>query len=124
MIAAYARWWWAEVRGWATSLGYMIRPYDMLADRRRWFWQPRTPCGSSLWRTWNELPYKHELVWRRPTIVRVTAADPHWRFVLNRYPGVVIGVAVYLGRWRLSLLWARPGRVIYTETGVGRDVSR
>lgn len=25
---------------------YWVRPYDMLADRRRWFWQPRTPCGG------------------------------------------------------------------------------
>jgi hypothetical protein len=25
-------------------IGYTIRPYDMLADHRRWFWQPRTRC--------------------------------------------------------------------------------
>lgn len=25
-------------------ISYRVRPYDMLADRRRWFWQPRTPC--------------------------------------------------------------------------------
>jgi hypothetical protein len=25
--------------------GYVVRPYDMLADRRRWFWQPRQRCG-------------------------------------------------------------------------------
>lgn len=24
---------------------YWIRPFDMLADRRRWAWQPRQPCG-------------------------------------------------------------------------------
>lgn len=30
---------------WALGrLGYMVRPYDMLADKRRWFWQPRQPC--------------------------------------------------------------------------------
>lgn len=34
-----ACWWW---------LAYVVRPYDMLADRRRWFWQPRTPCGREL----------------------------------------------------------------------------
>lgn len=26
---------------------YVVRPYDMIADKRRWFWQPRTPCGWS-----------------------------------------------------------------------------
>lgn len=26
-------------------VGYVIRPYDVIADRRRWVWQPRTPCG-------------------------------------------------------------------------------
>lgn len=31
------------------ALSYWIRPYDMLADRRRWRWQPRTPCGSEAW---------------------------------------------------------------------------
>ncbi|HEY6117143.1 MAG TPA: hypothetical protein VI172_14420 [Candidatus Dormibacteraeota bacterium] len=25
--------------------GYVVRPYDMLADRRRWFWQPQQRCG-------------------------------------------------------------------------------
>lgn len=34
-----ASWWW--------SASYAIRPYDMLADRRRWFWQPPTPCQFS-----------------------------------------------------------------------------
>lgn len=28
-------------------VGYIVRPYDMLADRRRWFWQPREPCQWS-----------------------------------------------------------------------------
>ncbi len=26
-------------------VAYVIRPYDMLADRRRWFWQARQKCG-------------------------------------------------------------------------------
>jgi hypothetical protein len=30
---------WAVVR-----VGYWIRPYDMLADARRWFWQRRSCC--------------------------------------------------------------------------------
>lgn len=33
---------------WAIErLGYVVRPYDMLADRRRWFWQRATPCRWS-----------------------------------------------------------------------------
>lgn len=41
------RWLIAEVRHFATSVGYVIRPYDMLADRRRWWFQPRQRCGWS-----------------------------------------------------------------------------
>lgn len=26
-------------------IGYIVRPYDMLADARRWCWQPRQQCG-------------------------------------------------------------------------------
>lgn len=26
------------------QVSYWIRPYDMLADRRRWFWQPAQQC--------------------------------------------------------------------------------
>ena len=36
---------WVEVRWSAECFGYWIRPYDMLADARRWFWQPRQRCG-------------------------------------------------------------------------------
>lgn len=36
---------WAELRWLTECAGYRVRPYDMIADRRRWFWQPRTPCG-------------------------------------------------------------------------------
>ena len=41
------RWLWSWPRqawGWAS---YAVRPYDMIADRRRWVWQPRTRCGFS-----------------------------------------------------------------------------
>lgn len=31
----------------AQSVGYWIRPYDMLADRRRWRWQKPQRCGFS-----------------------------------------------------------------------------
>jgi hypothetical protein len=27
-----------------TRIGYVIRPYDMLADHRRWCWQARKRC--------------------------------------------------------------------------------
>lgn len=36
------------VRAYAVWLGYIIRPYDMLADRRRWFWQKPQRCGGLL----------------------------------------------------------------------------
>lgn len=41
------RWIVASIATWAENLGYLVRPYDMLADRRRWFWQPRQPCARS-----------------------------------------------------------------------------
>ncbi len=47
------RWLVAEVRWALIRIGYWIRPYDMLLDRRRWAWQPRTRCqfrGGTPWR--------------------------------------------------------------------------
>lgn len=41
------RYWLACVRWAIQRVGYWIRPYDTIADRRRWCWQPRTPCGWS-----------------------------------------------------------------------------
>lgn len=41
---------WARVR-----LGYWVRPYDMIADRRYWRWQPATRCQFCGGRPW-ELP--------------------------------------------------------------------
>lgn len=38
---------WYEVKSWWWWLSYEIRPYDMLADSRRWFWQPRKRCQWS-----------------------------------------------------------------------------
>lgn len=38
---------WAEVRHATESVGYWLRPFDMLADRRRWFWQERQRCQWS-----------------------------------------------------------------------------
>lgn len=40
MTRAYLGWMFGRI-------GYLIRPYDMIADRRRWFWQPREPCQWS-----------------------------------------------------------------------------
>lgn len=30
---------------WPGRLSYRLRPYDMLADGRRWAWQKRQRCG-------------------------------------------------------------------------------
>lgn len=35
----------ARVRHALVMAGYWVRPFDMLADRRRWRWQRPTPCG-------------------------------------------------------------------------------
>jgi hypothetical protein len=56
--------------------------------------------------------YRHAFEWRRPALRRVTGADRITGVRLNRYPGVVIGVAAYLRGHGLSLLWGRPGRTI------------
>lgn len=34
-----------EARWAATRLGYVVRPYDPLADARRWWWRRAQPCG-------------------------------------------------------------------------------
>ena len=38
-LVAYVRFAVAYVRWLVESVGYTIRPYDMLADRRRWRWR-------------------------------------------------------------------------------------
>jgi hypothetical protein len=45
MIRHVTRRAWIEVEHAAVTLGYWLRPYDMLADARRWFWQPQQRCG-------------------------------------------------------------------------------
>jgi hypothetical protein len=45
MIRRLARRAWVELEHAAVTVGYWLRPYDMLADARRWFWQPRHRCG-------------------------------------------------------------------------------
>lgn len=59
-------------------------------------------------------PYRFafRLRWPGACLVR-SAVNPHPLFVLNRYPGVIIGFAVRLkGNLALSVLWGRPGKVI------------
>lgn len=41
------RWLFAYLAWSIETAGYWIRPYDMLADRRRWRWRPRQRCGWS-----------------------------------------------------------------------------
>lgn len=36
---------WRWLRWARVQFGYWLRPYDMLADRRRWKWRPRQRCG-------------------------------------------------------------------------------
>jgi len=45
MIRAYLGWLWSCIAWLAQSVGYWIRPYDMLGDRRRWRWQAVQRCG-------------------------------------------------------------------------------
>lgn len=62
-VSRVLRWWWAGVRAmwveiplslwvnavWAARrVGYVVRPYDMLADARRWWWQPQQRCRFSM----------------------------------------------------------------------------
>lgn len=59
--------------------------------------------------------YRHAFQWRIPAAVIYKAAERRRiRVALNRYPGVVIGVAVQIGHSVLSILWGRPGRIIET----------
>lgn len=57
--------------------------------------------------------YRFAFQWRRP-VARIYTAAVRRRFAvsLNRYPGVVIGVALQTGQRVLSLVWGRPGRLI------------
>lgn len=60
-----------------------------------------------------DFPHRFAFKWRRPAVRTVTSArDFRWpRVMLNRYPGIVIGVAAYYRHRGLSLLWGRPGGV-------------
>jgi len=58
-------------------------------------------------------PIRFAFRWKRPKLTRTRPAD-YRRFDvrLNRYPGVVIGVHVQVGRRGLGLTWGAPGRQI------------
>jgi len=61
--------------------------------------------------------YRHAFHWRRPFAhVYVAAVRRRFAVNLNRYPGVVIGVAFQVGRRVLSVVWGRPGRTIEIPT--------
>lgn len=70
--------------------------------------------GGQTYKDGRPYAYRFAFEWQRPKAVVVhTAVNPAPLFVLNRYPGVVIGFAVRLwGRAALSVLWGRPGRII------------
>lgn len=57
-------------------------------------------------------PSRHVFEWRRPRLIRYRAAERSWfRVALNRYAGVVSGVAVQAGQTVWSLTWGAPVRV-------------
>jgi len=70
--------------------------------------------GNQTYRNGRPYGWRFAFEWRLPRIVLVRPARRQFSVVLNRYPGVVIGIAVYFGRRGLSLLWGRPGRIIVT----------
>jgi hypothetical protein len=71
--------------------------------------------GKTLRKNGRPYTYRMAFQWRWPALRRVTAAERQpLRLVLNRYPGVVIGMALYWRHRGLSLLWGKPGRVIET----------
>lgn len=49
--------------------------------------------------------------WPKAIVYRA-AESRRFRISLNRYPGVVIGIAFQAGARVLSVLWGRPGRII------------
>lgn len=62
--------------------------------------------------------YRYAFHWRIPTAVLYTAAvRRRVHLSLNRYPGVVIGIAVQIGTRVLSIVWGRPGRKIPSNEG-------
>ncbi len=65
----------------AINISYWIRPYDMLADARRWRWQKRQPCGLEVWHSMSAedraqiLGALERLGWKRETVTHEGAPD-------------------------------------------------
>ncbi len=63
------------------------------------------------YRNGRRVEIKFRFEWRVPKVVVCTAADRPPLMGLNRYPGVVIGIAIRLiGNRYMSVLWGRPGK--------------
>lgn len=91
-----------------------MRPTEVLGccDERAYHGHPELGDPHKVYFRGRPFHYRHTLKWRWPKVARVRAADPITKVILNRYPGVVIGIAVYVKGRGLSLLWARPGRAV------------
>ncbi len=50
-------------------------------------------------------PERNRIEWHRPQFYRYLVAAPGLRFMLNRYPGVVIGLAATVGRYAYCVKW-------------------
>jgi hypothetical protein len=71
--------------------------------------------GVTLRRAGREYSYRHAFSFRRPRVHGYRAATVRPVAVrLNRYPGVIIGIAVQVGTRVLSLVWGAPGRIVET----------
>ena len=69
--------------------------------------------GNQTYRDGRPYGWRCAFEWRRPHATVYTAANPRRLAVhLNRYPGIVIGIAFQAGRRVLSIVWGRPGRII------------
>lgn len=42
------RWLRGELMLWAGNVSYWVRPFDQMADARRWMWERPSPCGRML----------------------------------------------------------------------------
>lgn len=72
--------------------------------------------GNQTYRNGQPYAWRHAFEWRRPAAhVYVAAERRRFSVGLNRYPGVVIGAALQIGRRVLSVVWGRPGRIIEIE---------
>lgn len=70
--------------------------------------------GTTLRRNGRPYTYRCAFEWRLPPkLVAYRTADRYrLKFILNRYPGVVIGAGVVIGNRAFGVVWGRPGRII------------